>query len=45
MTIENVRNYMEYCDSLIIGSYFKTDGKWYNPVEIQRVKEFVKKAK
>ena len=45
ITIDNVRDYYKYCDSLIIGSYFKIDGKWYNPVEIKRVKEFVKKVK
>jgi len=45
ITIDNVQDYNQYCDSLIIGSYFKTDGKWYNPVEIKRVKEFVKKIK
>jgi membrane complex biogenesis BtpA family protein len=45
ITIDNVQAYNQYCDSLIIGSYFKTDGKWYSPVEIKRVKEFVKKIK
>ena len=45
ITIDNVRDYNQYCDALIIGSYFKTDGKWYNPVEIKRVKEFVYKIK
>lgn len=45
ITIDNVREYNNYCDALIIGSYFKTDGKWQNPVEIKRVKEFVKKVK
>jgi uncharacterized protein len=45
ITIDNVREYNNYCDALIIGSYFKTDGKWQNPVEIKRVKEFVKKIK
>ena len=42
ITIENVQEYSQYCDSLIIGSYFKTDGKWYNPAEINRVKGIVK---
>jgi len=42
MTIDNVQDYNQYCDALIIGSYFKTDGKWYNPVEINRVKGIVK---
>ena len=45
ITINNVQDYLKYCDALIIGSYFKADGKWQNPVEIKRVKEFVKKIK
>jgi uncharacterized protein len=45
ITIDNVQNYLQYCDSLIIGSYFKVEGKWQNPVEVKRVKEFVKKVK
>ena len=45
ITLENVKDYIQYCDSLIIGSYFKTGGKWQNPVEIKRVKEFVKRIK
>ena len=45
ITINNVREYIKYCDALIIGSYFKVEGKWQNPVEIKRVKEFVNKIK
>jgi uncharacterized protein len=45
ITIENVKHYLKYCDSLIIGSYFKTGGKWHNPVEIKRVKDFMKTIK
>ncbi|MDR3611164.1 MAG: BtpA/SgcQ family protein [Ignavibacteriaceae bacterium] len=41
ITKDNVLNYLQYCDALIIGSYFKTDGKWNNPVDINRVKKFV----
>jgi uncharacterized protein len=45
ITLDNVRDYFKYCDSLIIGSYFKKEGKWFNPVDVKRVKEFVKKIK
>jgi hypothetical protein len=41
ITKDNVLNYLQYCDALIIGSYFKTDGKWNNPVDINRIKKFV----
>jgi len=37
--------YMKLCDALIIGSYFKTDGKWNNPVDPDRVDKFMKKIK
>jgi uncharacterized protein len=45
ITLENVNEYMKYCDSLIIGSYFKVDGKWFNPVDLNRVKKFVNRIK
>jgi uncharacterized protein len=45
ITIDNVGEYLQYCDSLIVGSYFKIEGKWQNPVEIKRLKEFMKKVK
>ncbi len=43
ITSENVKSYLEYCDALIIGSYFKKDGKWFNPVDKDRVLDFLKK--
>lgn len=45
VTLNNVQEYMKHCDALIIGSYFKTEGKWQNPVNIKRVNDFVKKIK
>ena len=45
ITLENVSDYMKYCDALIIGSYFKTDGKWFNAVDINRVKKFMNRVK
>jgi hypothetical protein len=45
ITIDNVKDYMILCDALIIGSYFKTDGKWSNPVDKNRVDRFLKKIK
>jgi uncharacterized protein len=45
ITLENVNEYMKYCDSLIIGSYFKNDGKWFNAVDVNRVKKFMNRIK
>jgi hypothetical protein len=45
ITKDNVKSYLEYCDGLIIGSYFKKDGKWQNSIDKVRVKDFLKKLK
>ena len=45
ITEENISEYYEICDGLIIGSYFKKDGKWYNPIEIERVKKLLRKTR
>lgn len=43
ITAENINAYLEYCDTLIIGSYFKQEGKWYNPIDPDRVKMVLRK--
>jgi len=43
ITAENILEYREYCDALIIGSYFKQEGKWSNPVDPLRVKDVLNK--
>lgn len=45
ITAENIKRYLEYCDALIIGSYFKQEGKWYNPIDPKRVKMVLDKIK
>ncbi|KAH3744437.1 BtpA/SgcQ family protein [Pelomyxa schiedti] len=45
VTIDNVNNYLEASDALIVGSYFKTGGYWANQVERQRVSDFMVKVK
>ena len=45
ITAENIKVYLEYCDALIIGSYFKEEGKWYNPIDPDRVKMLLSKVK
>ena len=44
ITAKNVKDYMEYCDALIIGSYFKEEGKWFNPIDPGRVENLLKSA-
>jgi membrane complex biogenesis BtpA family protein len=41
VTLKNVDRYLAVADALIIGSYFKYDGKWLNSVEPERVKTFM----
>lgn len=41
VTDENVRSYAPRVDAMIIGSHFKTDGRWYNNVHRQRVEQFM----
>ena len=43
ITLENINKYLKYADGFIMGSYFKDEGKWHNPVSSNRVTQFVKK--
>ncbi len=45
ITEENVNEYNDICDGLVIGSYFKKEGKWYNPIDPDRVERLLKKIK
>lgn len=45
ITFENVQEYLKLCDALIIGSYFKADGKWSNPVDPVRVSKFMRQIR
>jgi uncharacterized protein len=38
----NIANFYRAADGFIIGSFFKVDGHWKNPVDAQRVKELMK---
>ncbi len=44
ITEKNVENYLPFCDAMIVGSYFKKNGKWENMVDGKRVKSFMKKV-
>ena len=41
VTTANVPDYLAVADALIVGSYFKYDGLWSNPVEPARVRAFM----
>ncbi len=45
ITLENVASYFALIDGAIIGSEFKEDGKWQNPVSLRRTKKFMEKVK
>jgi uncharacterized protein len=45
ITIENIDKYIHLSDALIVGSYFKKDGQWSNPVDFERVMKFMEKIK
>lgn len=45
VTLENVDEYLESADAMIIGSYFKKAGKWENTVDLDRTKKFMEKVK
>ncbi|XP_078043060.1 uncharacterized protein F13E9.13, mitochondrial [Augochlora pura] len=44
VTIDNVDEYLT-SDAVIVGSHFKRNGLWSNPVDEQRVRDFMKKMK
>lgn len=44
VTIENVDRYAKLVDGMIIGSWFKKDGRWENGVDIKRVEAFMRRV-
>ncbi len=45
VTAQNVREYLELCDGVIVGSDLKQDGKASNPLDADRAKRFVAAAR
>lgn len=45
ITAENLLDYLEFADGLIIGSYFKEDGYWANNISLERVQKLLSKYK
>lgn len=43
--LENLEDYYEEADAVIVGSYFKKDGKWNNHLQESRVMSFMDKVK
>lgn len=41
-TPESVKDLFAYADALIVGSWYKKDGLWFNPPDANRVKELIK---
>lgn len=44
ITIANIENYWNFADAFIVGSGFKFEGKWENPISEERVKLFMDKV-
>jgi len=44
VTIENIDRYLAVADALIIGSYFKYNGRWAQGVDAERVKGFMNRV-
>ncbi|MBX9879300.1 MAG: BtpA/SgcQ family protein [Candidatus Obscuribacterales bacterium] len=44
VTAENIRQYSEHADALIVGSAFKHEGNWRNKVDPERVKRLMAAA-
>jgi uncharacterized protein len=42
ITSENISNFYESSDAFIIGSYFKENGYWENPIDPNRINKFLK---
>lgn len=42
---ENVGSFLPVCDGLIVGSHFKRDGHWANPLDADRVRRFMDRVR
>jgi uncharacterized protein len=45
ITVANIENYWNFADAFIVGSEFKFEGKWENPISAERVSLFMDKVK
>ena len=44
VTIDNVEQYCSICDGMIVGSHFKKQGYWENPLDKDRIARFMDKV-
>jgi membrane complex biogenesis BtpA family protein len=44
ITAENIHTYWNYADGFIVGSYFKENGFWSNPLNKERINRFMTKV-
>lgn len=45
VTPQNIAEVFRWADSVIVGSFYKKDGRWFNPPDPQRAAELVKAAR
>lgn len=45
ISADNITEYWDHASAFIVGSYFKEDGFWKNPICAERLKEFTKRVK
>jgi hypothetical protein len=45
VTVDNVARFLPLCDGVIVGSHFKADGRWDNPVYAPRVQAFMARVR
>jgi uncharacterized protein len=45
ISFENVQDYFQDADAFIVGSHFKKDGLWHNPLDYFRVSRFMDRVK
>lgn len=43
ITLDNIQTYWDFADGFIVGSWFKHEGDWKNPISEDRVKTFMNK--
>lgn len=45
LTADNIQAYLPLADGFIVGSHFKEEGLWSNPISAKRVKEFMTRVR
>ena len=45
LTSSNIQGFVKVIDGAIVGSEFKEEGKWQNPVSLERTRKFMEKVK